>query len=106
MSTISESLCASLDLLVQPLDTLLEVAGVGGQSIPYNGFTTCKLAFPDISQGSFESKLSIVPSTCYNERVPLFIGTNILQKVLLKDAGPDLDCFPGVWKLALGSVRA
>ncbi len=105
-STISDTLCADLDLPVQPLNALLEVEGVGGHNLPYRGYTVANLTFPGVSPDPIEALLLVVPETSYHRRVPLLIGTNILQEILCRTGTLSSTDVPSVWHLALGSVHA
>ncbi len=82
VSTISDTLCADLDLPVQPLSALLEVEGVGGQNLPYRGrgYTVANLTFPGVSPHPIEALFLIVPETSYHLRIPLLIKRTFYRR--------------------------
>ena len=58
---------------------MLNLTDAGGNDLPYLGYTEVDLAFGGKSYGI--SPLLVVNDTPYNVRVPLLIGTNVLNKI-------------------------
>ena len=67
------------DQQVHPLDDLLTLSGAGGSDIPYRGYVEIDTKLPGVDASPFPL---VVEETEYNSRVPVLIGTNILNKIL------------------------
>ena len=80
---ISEAFCQSNNIQIHPLDKLVEIEGTGGDIIKYIGYIEATLILPLGSQ-SFETEalLLVLPSTDYQQRVPIAIGTTITDMVV------------------------
>ena len=80
---ISEAFCQANDIQINPLHQLVEIEGTGGDSIKYLGYIEATLTLPLGSQ-TFEIKtlLLVLPSTDYQKRVPVAIGTTITDMVV------------------------
>ena len=68
------------DQPVHPLDDLLTLSGAGGSEIPYRGYVEVDTKLPGLDASPFP--FLVVEETEYNSRVPVLIGTNILNKIL------------------------
>ena len=68
------------DQPVHPLDDLLTLSGAGGSEIPYRGYVEVNTKLPGLDASPFP--FLVVEETEYNSRVPVLIGTNILNKIL------------------------
>ena len=77
VSTISVGFWESLQVPMRPLSEL-KVYGVGGYEVKYLGFTELTVRLPDGLSG-VDIPILVVPNDDYNGRVPLLIGTNVLQ---------------------------
>ena len=82
VSTISARLCKELDLEIQPLGQLLELEGTGGAAIPYFGFVEVNLQIPRVRRYNEDVLLVAIPTTTYSERVPVVVGSKIIDKTL------------------------
>ena len=82
VSTISARLCKELDLEIQPLGRLLELEGTGGAAIPYLGFVEVNLQIPGVRRYNEDVLLLAIPTTTYSERVPVMVGSKIIDKTL------------------------
>ena len=81
---ISEAFCQANNIQINPLDKLVEIEGTGGGDIiKYIGYIEATLILPLGSQ-SFETEalLLVLPSTDYQQRVPIAIGTTITDMVV------------------------
>ena len=80
---ISEAFCQANNIQIHPLDKLVEIEGTGGDIIKYIGYIEATLTLPLVSQ-SFEREalLLVLPSTDYQQRVPIAIGTTITDMVV------------------------
>ena len=65
-----------------PVKDILKVECSDGQKLPYSGYIKASLTSPGISQCTEQFCISlVVPDTNYNLKVPLLIGTNILDEI-------------------------
>jgi hypothetical protein len=83
VTTISETFHASYlsSLPIQPIQSLLEIEGAGGQTVPYLGYIEVSLTFPDTVTGTKEELRAlalIVPECLFNSQTPVLVGTNVL----------------------------
>lgn len=70
-----------LDCDIHSVETL-KVVGAGGQDVPFLGYISVNISFPENEAGVSEeipTLALIVPNTAYNQRVPAVIGTNLLR---------------------------
>ena len=82
VSNISARLCEELGLEIQPLGQLLELEGTGGAAIPYLGFVEVNLQIPGIRRYNEDVLLLAIPTMAYSERVPVMVGSKIIDKAL------------------------
>ena len=75
---ISETFCHANNFQINPLDKLVEIEGTGGDLIKYIGYIEATLILP-LGTHSFETEalLLVLPSTDYQQKVPVAIGTTI-----------------------------
>ena len=75
---VSEAFCHANNFQIYPLDRLVEIEGTGGDLIKYIGYIEATLILP-LGTHSFETEalLLVLPSTDYQQRVPVAIGTTI-----------------------------
>ena len=85
--TISVKLCEELDLKIQPLGQLLELKGTGGAAIPYLRFVEVNLQIPGVRRYNEDVLLLAIPTTTYSERVPVVVGSKIIDRTPLYDCG-------------------
>ena len=80
---ISEAFCHANNFQIHPLDKLVEIERTGGDLIKYIGYTEATLILP-LGIHSFETEalLLVLPSTDYQQRVPVAIGTTITDMVV------------------------
>ena len=83
VSTISETYYNQYlsELPLQNINTLLDIEYAGGQQLPYKGYIETHLKLTDDSD-IHPCVLLVIPDSNYNTKVPLFIGTNILQPIM------------------------
>ena len=77
VSTISASLCAELQMSVHTLDQVFCVKGAGGHDIPYLGMVEASIGCPNLD--GFPALMLVMPDTQYHSRVPVLLGTNVLN---------------------------
>ena len=75
---ISKAFCQANNIQIQCLVKLVEIEGTGGDLIKYIGYIEATLTLPLGSQSfGIEALLLVLPSTDYQQRVPIAIGTTI-----------------------------
>ena len=80
---ISEAFCQANEIQINPLDQLVEIEGTWGDSIKYIGYIEATLTLPLGSQSfEVEALLLVLPSTDYQKRVNVAIGTTITDMVV------------------------
>ena len=79
VSTISASLCAELQMSVQTLDQVFCVKGAGGHDIPYLGMVEASIGCPNLQLDGFPALMLVMPDMQYHSRVPVLLGTNVLN---------------------------
>ena len=77
ISTMAESLCKRLGLIIEPLNRLLSIEGVGGHAVPYLGYVEVQLHSMEIQRQEFPPIMPVVPDTAYHQWVPVMLGTNV-----------------------------
>ena len=82
VSNISAQLCEELGLKIQPLGWLLELEGTGGAAIPYLRFVEVNLQILGIRTYNKDVLLLAIPTMAYTERVPVVVGSKIIDKAL------------------------
>ena len=82
VSSISEPMAKSLGLEIQNLQTLLGLEGAHGGEVPYLGYTELHLEIPEVSNFKQDVLMLVVPSTNYNQMVPIIIGTLHIDMIL------------------------
>ncbi|XP_046552182.1 uncharacterized protein LOC124261855 [Haliotis rubra] len=104
VSTVSEGYHASC-LTHLPLRQLkdfeIEVMGAGDNILPYSGYLEAKIYIPFIDK-ELDIVLLVTRDTEYNRRVPLVIGTNIIDLVE-RYLVPVDNTIPASWLTALRS---
>ena len=82
VSSISPKFCKDLTLEIQPLGHLLELEGMGSTTIPYLGFVEVNLQIPWIRNYNEDVLLLVIPTTTYSKKVPVMVGSKIIDKEL------------------------
>ena len=83
ITTMSQSFYESClpNVRLNSIDSLLQVEGANGLPVPYLGYVEVSISLPGSLPGSFEldAPVLIVPDTPYNKKVPVCVGTNVIQ---------------------------
>lgn len=104
VSTMAASLASKLDLEVMPIDGLLKVEGAGGHTLQYQGYVEATTGFPGLQDDTLDALYLVVPDTHYHERVPVLVGTNILDLGFSQNSKDNN--LPLAWKLAFQSISS
>ena len=82
-----------VDHPIQPLDTLLEVEGAAGQSVPYLGYVEVTVTFPKDFLGvitEVPTLALVVPDVHPENPSPVLIGTNTLDVLYVQHLGSEV----------------
>ena len=75
---ISQEYCQAMGIPIHPIDQLVDIEGVRGDAIKYVGFIEADLIFPmGTHVFKTEALLLVFPTTEYQKRVPVTIGTSL-----------------------------
>ena len=75
VSSILEPMTKLLGLEIQNIQTLLGLEGVHNGEVSYLGYTELHLEILEVSKFKQDVRMLVVPSTNYNQMVPITIGT-------------------------------
>ena len=81
VSTIAASLCSELKLNVKKLDQVFSIKGAGGHDVPYLGVVETSIGCPTLQLDGFPTLMLVMPDTQYHSRLPVLIGTNVLNSM-------------------------
>ena len=105
--TMSAQLCGELGLEIQPLGQLLELEGTGGAAIPYLGFVEVNLQILGIRRYNEDVLLLAIPTMAYAKKVPVVVGSKIIDKVLSCMTAGELAKATATWQQAhFGAVMS
>ena len=80
---VSHDFCLANGIEVHPLTKLVNTEGTGGDSIEYIGYAEASLSLPMGSQNfDIEALLLVLPTTEYQRKMPVSIGTTITDMVV------------------------
>ena len=103
VSSISEPMTKLLGLKIQNLQTLLGLEGAHGGEVPYLGYTELHLKILEVSKFKQDVLMLVVPSTNYNQMVPITIGTLHIDMFLELATKEELEVISKQWRR--GSVN-
>ena len=79
---MSKGYCDDHEYEIQPLDHLVPIDGSRGADVPYLGYEEVRMHIPGIH--SFDQDVLMLVShtiTCYHQRVPIQVGSHIIDQV-------------------------
>ena len=87
ISTVSETFYKEYlqHLPIHPVQDILRIECADGSPLPYSGYIEVDLVAPCVSEESapiLPSLLLVVPGNSYSQRVPLLLGTNVLEPLM------------------------
>ena len=92
---------------IQPLGWLLELEGTGGAAISYLGFVEVNLQIPWVRRCNEHVLLLDIPTMTYSERVPVVVGSKIIDKTLSCMTAGELAKATATWRQAhFGAVMS
>ena len=101
----SKGYCDEHRYVIQPLDRLVPIEGSGGADVPYLGYVQVGMHIPGIS--SFDQDVFMLIShttTYYHRRVPIQVGSHIIDQVTNCITEDELQSLSQSWKLAYVST--
>ena len=105
ISTMSRDYCYECGYKIQPLQHLVSIEGSWGASIPYLGYIEVRMCIPGIN--SFDRDvLMLVSSTTtqYHQRVPIQVGSHVIDQVINCISDEELQSLSQSWKVAYVST--
>jgi hypothetical protein len=84
VSTICHSKYTEMfsQILLQSLDEFqLDIEGAGGHKLPYSGYIEVDVTVPGITN-PVSCLMLVVPDTRYAQKVPVILGTNVLEPMM------------------------
>ena len=73
-------------LPIQQLNDFINIECADGESLPYCGYVEADIFAPSVTEENnpLPCLLLVVPDTRYNERVPVLLGTNVLEPLMMR----------------------
>ena len=105
ISMMSKGYCDEHGYEIQPLDWCIPIEGSGGEYVPYLGYVEVRMQILGIS--SFDQHVLMLIShttTHYHKRVPLQVGSQIIDQVTNCITEEELKSLSQSWKLAYVST--
>ena len=105
ISMMSRGYCEEHRYEIQPLDHLVLIKGSGGAGVPYLCYVEVRMCIPGIN--SFDRYVLILVShttSHYHQRVPIQVGSCIIDQVTNCISEDKLQSLPQSWKLAYVST--
>ena len=105
ISVMSKGYCDEHRYEIQPFNRLVPIEGSGGADVPYLGYVEVRMHIPGIS--SFNQDVHMLIShttTCYHRRIPIQVGSCIIDQVTNCIIEKELQSLFQSWKLAYVST--
>lgn len=67
------------DYPLHSLETLIKIESAAGTNIPYLGYIAVPVQIPGLQETEVTALVVIVPDTDYSNRIPMLLGTGVLQ---------------------------
>ena len=90
---------------IQPLEHLVPIEGSGGANVPYLGYVEVRMHIPGINSFDRDVLMLVSPTTThYHQRVPIQVGSQIIDQVTNCISEDELQSLSQSWKLAYVSM--
>ena len=107
VSSISSQFCEDVTLQILPLGRLLELEGTGGSAVPYLRYVEVNLQIPGIKNYNKDVLLLVIPTMTYSEKIPVMIGSKIIDWAIRIITKGELVKATTTWKQAhFGAVMS
>ena len=102
---MSKGYCDEHGYDIQPLDRLVPIEGSGGANVPYLGSVEVRMCIPGISSFDQDVLMLVIHTTThYHRRVPIQVGSQIIDQVTKCITKEELKSLLQSWKLAYVST--
>ena len=104
---ISHDYCQAMGIPIHPITQLVHIEGTGGDTIQYVGFNEAKLSFqmgPHVCET--EALLLVLPTTEYQKRVPVTIGTSLTDMAVDSLGTLDQSKLSVSWKTVCSTTQS
>ena len=102
---MSREYCDEHGYEIQPLEHLVPIEGSGGANVPYLGYVEVRMQIPGINSFDRDVLMLVSPiNTCYHQRVPIQIGSPIIDQVTTCISEDELQSLSQSWKVAYVSM--
>ena len=102
MSTIIISQAKKMGLKIQNLDSLLDIEGGGGVTIPYIGYVEVNLQIPEIKIYNGDALMMVMNDSRYGKKVPFAIGKIHIHTALKAMTKDEWDNMTLSWQSVAG----
>ena len=102
---MSRDYCEEHGYETQPLEHLVPIEGSGGANVPYSGYVEVRMHISGIN--SFHRDVFMLMSsttTCYHQRVPIQVGSHIIDQETNCISEDELQSLSQSWKAAYVSM--
>ena len=90
---------------IQPLEHLVPIEGSGGEDVPYLGYVEVRMCIPGINSFDRDVLMLVSPiTTHYHHRVPIQVGSCIIDQVTNCISENELQYLSQSWKVAYVST--
>ena len=104
ISMMSKDYCHERGYEIQPLEHLVPIEGSGG-SIPYLGYVGVRMHIPGINSFDRDALMLVSPTTTkYYKRVPIQVGSHVIDQVTNCISEDELQTLLQSWKIAYVST--
>ena len=105
ISLMSRDCCDEQGYEIQPLEHLVPIEGSGGVNVPYLGYVEVRMHILGIDSFDKDVLMLACPTTtCYHERVPIQVGSHIIDQVTNCTSEDELQSLSQSWKVAYVST--
>ena len=102
---MSRDYCDKHGYGIQPLEHLVPIGGSGGANVPYLGYVEVRMYIPGINSFDRDVLMLISPiTTCYHQRVPIQVGSHIIDQVTNCISEDEQQSLSESWKVAYVSM--
>ena len=105
ISMMSKDYCHERGYKIQLLEHLVPIEGSGGASVPYLGYVRVRMHIPAINSFDRDVLMLVSPTTTkYHQRVPIQIGSHVIDGVTSCISEEELQSLSQSWKTAYVST--
>ena len=99
VSTITQEICKQHGYDIHPMEQMLCLEGMGEFSIPYLGYIEATIRIPPIKNcEKCVPMLVLKSSSPFSLRIPVQLGTTVLDRAMAKITVEELVCASSMWQ--------